>query len=327
MRLLHGPAKIHATFDDRSLVPGLGGPFAHAAADRPGDREESPDPGRLPLSGSYSDVDEPSAASADCRLGWIVVPLVVIVAGSAACTTARPSTSGQQASVYFHTLPPGANLPSGAYCANLVNSTPQPEDKSANKPYNSRKGRHVSAEFLAADGPGAQKLARRINGDFTGTTIDILRWAACKWGIDQDIVFAQAAVESWWKQATLGGWTTDSAHCPPGNKLGRDGKPGECPQTYGILQNTYQPGGWPAIARSTAMNADAAYAIWRSCYDGYETWLNSMPRGIQYHKGDVWGCVGRWFSGQWRNPPALGYIAQVKQYLREKIWLRPNFRF
>jgi hypothetical protein len=181
------------------------------------------------------------AAPANCRLGWIVVPLVLIVAGSAACaTTARPSTAGRlsQASVYFHTLPPGPTLPSGAHCATLVNSSPQPENKSPNKPYNTRKGRHVSAKFLAADGPRAQKLARRINGDFTGTTIDILRWAACKWGIDQDIVFAQAAVESWWQQDTLGGWTTDSADCPPGNKLGQDGKPRECPQTYGILQNT-----------------------------------------------------------------------------------------
>ena len=51
-------------------------------------------------------------------------------------------------------------------------------------------------------------LAPRINGDFTGTTEEILRWAACKWGIGQDIVFAQAAVESWWRQDNLGDWGT-----------------------------------------------------------------------------------------------------------------------
>jgi autotransporter family porin len=258
------------------------------------------------------------------RLDWIVVTLVLIVAGPAACSTAGRLS---QAS-FFQTLPPGAQLPNDAVCANLVNSSPQPENRSANKPYNSRKGRHVGAKFLSAnDAPAAQQLARQINGDFTGTTIDILRWAACKWGINQNIVFAQAAVESWWLQDTLGGWITRAPKCPPGHKLGQDGKPGQCPVTYGILQNTYGPGGWPAIARSTAMNADAAYAIWRSCYEGYETWLNSMPRGGQYHNGDVWGCLGAWFAGQWRNPPALDYIAQVKQYLREKIWLRPNFRW
>jgi hypothetical protein len=52
----------------------------------------------------------------------------------------------------------------------------------------------------------------------------------------------------------------------------------------------------------------------------------SKPRGRQYHKGDAWGCVGRWFAGRWRTRPALGYIAKVKKYLREKIWLTPNFQ-
>ena len=296
------------------------------------------------------------------RLALIIVALVVVIAGPIALLQAKPTAvtrdiatpvaalaptgtatkpavtpsepartatkPGKTATkaVYFHTLPPGAKLPSGATCARLVNAAPQAEDKAANTPYNQRKGRSVGAKFLASDGPQAQKLAKRINGDFTGTTIDILRWAACKWGINQDIVFAQAAVESWWQQDTLGGWSTAST-CPRARTLGQKGKPGQCPVTYGILQNTYQRGGnWPAIARSTAMNADAAYAVWRSCYDGYSTWLNTMPRGGQYHKGNVWGCVGRWFSGQWLNPPALGYIAQVKKYMREKIWQTPDFQ-
>jgi hypothetical protein len=285
------------------------------------------------------------------RFARIIVPLVVVVAGPIAVLQAEPAAVARDVArpvaavapartptkpagtaakaVYFRTLPPGAKLPSGATCARLVNATPRAEDKAANNPYNKRKGHRVGAKFLAYDGPQAQKLAKRVNGDFTGTTIDILRWAACKWGINQDIVFAQAAVESWWQQDTLGGWT-GASRCPHGRLLGQQAKPGQCPVTYGILQNTYEPGGrqagWPTIARSTAMNADAAYAVWRSCFDGYETWLNTMPRGGQYHKGDVWGCVGRWFSGQWRNPPALAYIAQVKKYLREKIWLTPDFQ-
>jgi len=270
------------------------------------------------------------------RFTRIVTALGLAVAGPAALLQVLPATAAHATAmpfaaaarpatkaVYFHTLPPGAKLPSDAKCARLVNAAPKPEDKAVNKPYNKRKGRHVSAKFLADDGPKAQKLARRIDGNFTGTTIDILRWAACKWGIDQDIVFAQAAVESWWRQNTLGDWGTDMSACLPGYE-----KNGECPQSYGILQNRYpyEPGGWPAIARSTAMNADAAYAIWRSCYNGYETWLNTVPRGTQYHKGDVWGCVGRWFAGRWRTQAALGYIAKVKQYLHERIWTTPDFQ-
>ena len=76
-------------------------------------------------------------------------------------------------------------------------------------------GRAGRAGFLAGDDPQADQLiAPRINGDFTGTTAEILRWAACKWGIDQDIVFAQAAVESWWRQATLGDWDDATAARP-----------------------------------------------------------------------------------------------------------------
>jgi hypothetical protein len=279
----------------------------------------------------------------------MITPLVLIACGSlsvagsasaAAATALRPAITYGPAvtaapaatAVYFHTLPPGAKLPSDAECTRLVDATPRGETKAANRSFNRRKGTHVGAKFFptapGSDNPLAQRtLAPRIDGDFTGTTIDILRWAACKWGIDQDIVFAQAAVESWWQQDTLGDFGTDAAACLPGHKIGQDGRPGECPQSYGILQNRYpyENGGWPAIATSTAMNADAAYGIWRACYDGYETWLNSVPRGTQYKRGDAWGCVGRWFAGRWRTSAALGYIAKVEQYKREKIWLRPDF--
>jgi hypothetical protein len=234
------------------------------------------------------------------------------------------------APLVFRTLPPGAKLPSGAQCTRWVLARPRKENKGANHGYNQTTGQHVGAGFFpAGDSPKAGRLlAPRIDGDFTGTTSEILRWAACKWGISQNIVFAQAAVESWWQQDTKGDWGTDRKACPPGHGLGKDGKAGLCPQSYGILQNRYpyETASWPGIGDSTAMNADTAYAIWRSCYDGYEVWLNNVPRGEQYHAGDVWGCVGRWFAGRWHTQPAQQYIKQVKQYMRERIWLKPYFQ-
>ncbi len=230
----------------------------------------------------------------------------------------------------FRTLPPGAKLPSGAQCARWVLARPRKENKGANRGYNQTTGQQVGAAFFpAGDSPQADRLlAPLINGDFTGTTSEILRWAACKWGINQNIVFAQAAVESWWQQDTKGDWGTDAAACPPGHGLGQDGKPGRCPQSYGILQNRYpyEQASWPAIGNSTAMNADTAYAIWRSCYNGYEVWLNNVPRGEQYHAGDAWGCVGRWFAGRWHTAPAQQYISKVKAYLSQRIWLTPYFQ-
>ncbi|HEY7143872.1 MAG TPA: hypothetical protein VH637_06455 [Streptosporangiaceae bacterium] len=259
-------------------------------------------------------------------------------AAKAGARHARPgparsaAAAGQSAAgpAYFRTLPPGAKLPSGAQCARWVRARPRAENKGANKGYNHTTGQHVGASFFpAGDSPRAgQLLASRINGDFTGTTSQILRWAACKWGIDQDVVFAQAAVESWWQQDTLGDWGTDKTACPPGHGLGQDGKKGQCPQSYGILQNRfpYEQATWPGIADSTAMNADAAYAIWRSCFDGYETWLSNVPHGQPYHAGDLWGCVGRWFAGRWHTSAASQYVTKVKSYLHQRIWLTPDFQ-
>ncbi len=228
----------------------------------------------------------------------------------------------------FRTLPPGAELPSGAQCARWVLASPSPENRPENKTFNDTIGQHVGRGFFpAGDSPQVMTLASRISGDFTGTTEEILRWAACKWGISQDIVFAQAAVESWWRQDNLGDWGTEAEYCPPGHGLGADGRPGECPQSYGILQNRfpYEEASWPGIGTSTAMNADAAYAIWRSCYDGYEVWLNNEPRGERYRAGDLWGCVGRWYAGSWHTPAANQYISVVKEYLREQVWEQPDF--
>ena len=251
---------------------------------------------------------------------------MVAVVHNVSGPASSPSVKG--GAVQFSTLPPGAKLPSGAQCARLVRASSSPENRPGNVTFNRATGEHVGPGFFpAGDSPQVQTLLPRIDGGFTGTTEDILRWAACKWGISQDVVFAQAAVESWWEQSQLGDWGTQAGLCPPGHGLGADGRPGECPQSYGILQNKYhfEETSWPGIGRSTAMNADAAYAIWRSCYDGYEVWLNDEPSGQQYQAGNLWGCVGRWYAGSWDTPEANLYISEVQLYLRQRIWEQPDF--
>ncbi len=265
--------------------------------------------------------------SARTALAAAATCLSLAAATGGAMTAARATAAPAAAPAFFRTLPPGARLPSGAQCARWVLARPIKENKGVNVPFNHRTGEHVSASFLAADKPQADKtLVPRINGDFTGTTAEILRWAACKWGINQDVVFAQAALESWWRQTTKGDWETSG--CAPGHGIGVDGEPGLCPQSWGILQNRYpyEKSSWPGIERSTAMNADVAYAIWRSCYDGYETWLNTVTHVGTYRAGDVWGCIGRWYAGRWHTGPAQTYIAAVKRYLREHIWTTRDFQ-
>jgi hypothetical protein len=236
--------------------------------------------------------------------------------------TSTPSGTG-----FFDTLPPGSRLPSDAECAAAVKA--RPENKRSNATYNATRGNQgVGSNFLAGDPRVNTEIAVRIDGNFTGTTDEILQWVACKWGINEDIVRAQAAVESWWRQSAKGDWTTDASRCAPGHGIGVDGTAGQCPESFGILQNRYpyEQSAWPGIDKSTAFNADAAYGIWRACYEGYETWLMDVEHGSTYVAGDAWGCVGRWFAGRWHTSAAETYITRVKDYKSQRIWETAGFQ-
>jgi hypothetical protein len=233
---------------------------------------------------------------------------------SAPSTTAPPSGGGQ----HFATLPVGAPLPTDAECRSRVR--PAPELRTGNAAFNQVIGHPTPA----ADGFA---LASRVTGDFTGTTDEIIQWAACKWGIDEDVVRAQVAKESWWHQDATGDWNTDPSVCAPGHAIGADGKDGQCPESVGLVQvRTPYYRDWIADATaSSAYNLDISYAIWRSCFEGNETWLNTVERGEDYAAGDLWGCIGRWFSGRWYTQPANDYVAAVKDYLDTRVWTTSDF--
>jgi autotransporter family porin len=76
---------------------------------------------------------------------------------------------------------------------------------------------------------------------------------------------------------------------------------------------------------STAYNVDVSLAARRNCFEGNETWLNTVDRGRDYAAGDLWGCVGMWFSGRWYTQPAVDYIAAVQDWLNQRIWETPDF--
>jgi autotransporter family porin len=191
--------------------------------------------------------------------------------------------------------------------------------------------RQANAAANHTRGVGGNSLYPRVTGNYVGTTDEIIQWAACKWGIDEDIVRAQAAVESWWFQRTLGDFSPDTSTCVPGHQeLGADGKGGQCAQSIGILQDRY-PYHRTAFATnndaavSTAYNIDYAYANWRNCFEGRDGWLNQFNPPKPYQAGDVWGCIGVWFSGRWYDPGAVSYISKVQSYLAQRIWRSPDF--
>jgi hypothetical protein len=230
---------------------------------------------------------------------------------------APPPEGPTGGSGHFGTLPVGAALPSDADCAARVRTAP--EIRAGNTTYNQTAG-HPTTNAPAP-------IYARVTGNFTGTTDEIIQWASCKWGIDEDIVRAQTAKESWWTQTAAGDLTTEPANCAPGHPIGADGEPGQCPESIGLMQVRYPYWQWafPDSGTSSAYNLDAALAARRSCFEGNETWLNTVERGQDYTAGDIWGCVGNWFSGRWYTQPSKDYITAVHDLLNQRIWETPDF--
>ena len=177
---------------------------------------------------------------------------------------------------------------------------PRPENRDENHRRPSadtlRRFRHSSAL------PRAYK--RRVSGDYTGTTDEIIQWAARKWGFAPDVLRAVAVVESWWRMSAIG-----------------DGG-----DSYGLMQVKRGPHCcFPATRRSTAFNVDYYGAWLRAAYDGRFRWLNNLTRGERYTRGDLWGSVGAWNSGRWRYRTG-DYISRVKETIRQRKWRRAGFR-
>lgn len=147
----------------------------------------------------------------------------------------------------------------------------------------------------------------KVTGNFPGTTDEIIQWAAHKWGIDEDLVRAQAVKESWWQMSTLG-----------------DGG-----ISYGLMQikSTVSKGTFPLSQQSTAFNVDYYGASMRNYFDGAATWLNDPCcfSGAFYSAGDIWGSVGAWFAGRWYTTGAVDYINSVNWHLSTRTWSQTGF--
>ncbi len=223
----------------------------------------------------------------------------------------------------FETLPVGADLPSEATCAEQVRSMTEnrPENAAAN----------------ATAGSGANTTYPRVTGNFTGTTDEILQWAACKWGIDEDWVRSQMIIESYWNQGTMGDFTTDADRCIPRFPIGDypsqyNGDPehtGECPESIGLgqvrwlhHQSAFDDDN---AIDSTAYNVDYTYAIWRTCYEGGFPWLNDVPGRGDYGPGDAAGCLGVWYTGRWYHEAVADYLARFDDTLANRTWEQDSF--
>ncbi len=200
-------------------------------------------------------------------------------------------------------------------------------------------------------------LLPRVDGQFTGTTDEIFQWGACKWGLPDDLLRAIAVRESTWYQYE----TYPSGRCVPNFGCGdtfkktsstsrafcaalarrgydyqRDLGPGNCPKTFSIVGvmswQDPQWGAWPEDQNgtfpfnrdSTAFAVDYLASQLRGCYEGWESWLDGTGKG-RYAVGDLWGCVGAWYAGDWHSDAADGYISRVRHELDTRPWLDPDW--
>lgn len=145
----------------------------------------------------------------------------------------------------------------------------------------------------------------RVTGSFTGTTDEILQWAAHKHGISEDLLRAVAVRETFWRMDFVG----DNG------------------DSFGIMQ-VRRPHHCclPLTARSTAFNVDYHAAITRAYYDGRMGWLNTVSRGRDYRAGDIWGSIGAWYKGRWHTRLSRRYIADVREIHAERRWESEEFR-
>lgn len=173
-------------------------------------------------------------------------------------------------------------------------------------------------------------ILARITGHFTGTTDEIFQWAAAKWGLPDDLLRTIAYMESDWRQSNYGDYVQNRAQCPAGYpKL-------PCPVTFGIVgtKSTSWPGIFPWNRDSTAAAVDVLGGWLRGCYEGWVWWLRehgNRSHGV-YHAGDIWGCVGAWYSGNWRDGTATtpdsaeSYISRAEYWEQHRPWLHRGFQ-
>ena len=272
-----------------------------------------------------------------------ILSFLFVIAGLGATTASLDTAAAASRGSHFSTMYPHSALPSTQECAARI--PPSPETIPANIPFNHTMPSPAQlAAFYAHPVFGSNPPASdffRVDGHYTGSTDMILRWAACKWGIDEDVMRAQAWTESKWRQGgpTPGDGGGDKrmarSQCVQGSfsALWNYGCANCCYQSWGILQTKvyYEWGTWPMIKDSTAFNADYRFADQRACMNGdYAGYFASAAQQPNTYSADIasgnidrvlWGCIGMHYSGGWYTPPTQRYIAETKGYLTRKPWL------
>jgi hypothetical protein len=166
-----------------------------------------------------------------------------------------------------------------------------------------------------------------VTGDFTGSTDEIIQWAAAKWGVPVDWLRAEYMHESRWCDSQLGDLATVtptvySEYPPQARVPGTD----EVYESMGISQVKWIPDGSvgagtePLRWESTAFNVDYQAANVRFYYDD-PNGVRASWRDPSYQAGQAWNSIGGWYNPYpWGNSGQLSYVQQVQQQLVNRTW-------
>ncbi len=355
-----------------SLAPSVAsGTATHVRARRPG-HTTTTTTAPTTTTTTASGVGDPTTTTTTSVVGdptTTTVPATTTTDPTTTTTTSAPQgDSPPSAAGYFALQPVGSwsTLPSDAQCAAAVHRSAwepraEPSQTAANNTLVNASAVHESFQSRPRSTLGTYNplwdsyLLPRVDGQFSGTTDEILQWAACKWGLPDNLIRADAFVESTWFQAMTypdqqcvtdygcGDYFSSSSaasttYCNDVAVLSGvnyqqwDGA-GFCPQTFSILgvMSWWNPtwgfswagnqnGTFPFNHESTAFAADYWGAMIRGCYEGWQWEL-----GASYTAGDLWGCIGAWYDGNWHDSAANTYISKVQAALTTEPWLAGNF--
>jgi len=295
----------------------------------------------------------------------VLVAVLGVVVGSALAgrvVTARPAHQPPPPEGYWTTQPVGRwrTLPGDRDCAREVHRSTW-EPRADNLAPNHRMPDREAVRTSFAERPrGTQGgydlkwdrwLLPRVSGQFTGTTDEIIQWAACKWGLSDNVLRAIATQESGWYQGEVypdggcvafhgcGDFFTEEV---PGSRVfcrqvsrtdpptQRTYEPGLCPRTFSIVgvmawhdpawgrMPGNQNGTFPFSRQSTAFALDYLGSFLRGCYEGWVLWLGATG---DYRPGELHRCAGVWFGGAWDSSLARDYVERVEDALDERPWL------
>lgn len=254
------------------------------------------------------------------------------------------------AHAYFPWLPPHAALPTSATCIAEIPTTPEtvPANATANAAYPN--AAQLNAFWAQPNGdvqgPGWEFLP---NADWAGvkggyayqikpavpSTDMIIRWAACKWGIDENALRAQAWEESTWNQGTLGDYGTGLSYCSAdGGAFTALYQPAtnDCYASHSIIQMRLVPNGfwtmYPQVINSTGFALDAMGAMLRGCINGDMNEFFGGSYLAQYESDQVnnlpalyANCQGEHYSGNYGDAAALSYEAALAMWESQQPWL------